>query len=98
MQETWVWSLVQEEPTCLRATKPVHHNYEAHALEPRNPNCWAHKSQLLKTMCSRACALQQEKPLQREAWVSQLETSPHSLQLEKSSQSNKDIAQSKINT
>ena len=27
MQETWVQALVQEDPTCHRATKPVHHNY-----------------------------------------------------------------------
>ena len=26
-QGTWVQSLVQEDPTCLRAAKPVHHNY-----------------------------------------------------------------------
>ena len=26
MQETWVQSLSQEDPTCLGATKPVHHN------------------------------------------------------------------------
>ena len=26
-QGTWVRSLVQEDPTCLRAAKPVHHNY-----------------------------------------------------------------------
>ena len=33
MQGTWVRSLVWEDPTCCRATKPVHHNYRAHALE-----------------------------------------------------------------
>ena len=27
MQGTRVRSLVQEDPTCRRATKPVHHNY-----------------------------------------------------------------------
>ena len=27
MQGTWVQSLVQEDPTCRGATKPVHHNY-----------------------------------------------------------------------
>ena len=27
MQETWVQSLVQEDPTCRGATKPVRHNY-----------------------------------------------------------------------
>ena len=35
MQETGVQSLVWEDPTCLRAAKPVCHNYWACALEPR---------------------------------------------------------------
>ena len=26
MQETWVQALLQEDPTCCRATKPVRHN------------------------------------------------------------------------
>ena len=35
MQPTWVLSLVRElDPTCLRATKLVHRNYWACALEP----------------------------------------------------------------
>ena len=33
---------------------------------------------LLKPTSPRACTLQQEKPLQREAWASQLQNSPHS--------------------
>ena len=36
MQGTWIWSLVQEDSTCCRATKPMRRNY------------WAHVSQLLK--------------------------------------------------
>ena len=27
VQGTWVRSLVWEDPTCRRATKPLHHNY-----------------------------------------------------------------------
>ena len=27
MQQTRVGPLVQEDPTCLRATKPMHHNH-----------------------------------------------------------------------
>ena len=27
MQGTWVRALVQKDPTCCRATKPVRHNY-----------------------------------------------------------------------
>ena len=39
MQGTWVWALVQEDPTCRGATKPVRHNY------------WARVLQLLKAAC-----------------------------------------------
>ena len=34
MQGIWVQSLVQEDSTCCRATKPVPHNYWACALQP----------------------------------------------------------------
>ena len=54
MQETWVWSLVWEDPTCHRATKPMHHNYWACNLEPVNHNYWDRVPQLLKPMCPRA--------------------------------------------
>ena len=46
MQETQVSSLIQEDPTCFKATKPVHHNYcstIAHNV------LW--ELQLLKPMC-----------------------------------------------
>ena len=58
-------------------TKPVCHNYWACALEPVSCNCWAHVLQLLKPMCSRAHAPQQEKPPQWEAYALKLEKSPH---------------------
>ena len=48
MQGTWVRALVQEDPTCHRATKPMHHNYWAWALEPASHNSWARAPQLLK--------------------------------------------------
>ena len=48
MQGTWVQSLVQEGPTCCRATKPVRHNYWACALEPASHNYWAYVPQLPK--------------------------------------------------
>ena len=41
MQGTWVWSLVWEDPTCRRATKPVRHEYWACALKPANHNYWS---------------------------------------------------------
>ena len=45
MQETWVWSLVQEDPTCSRATKPMHHNYWAPCtLGPHAITAEAHTS------------------------------------------------------
>ena len=33
-QGSWVQSLVQKDPTCLGAAKPVSHNYGTWALEP----------------------------------------------------------------
>ena len=50
MQGTLVRSLVREYPTCCGATKPVHHNYWAYALEPASHNYWACVPQLLKPM------------------------------------------------
>ena len=84
MQETRVWPVTREDPTCLGATKPVRHNYSACALESLSHNYWAHVLQLLKAEHSRACALQWEKPPQWEAHPLHLESSPHLLQLEKS--------------
>ena len=48
MQGTRVQDLVQEDPTCCRATKLVRHNYWACALEPASHNYWACVPQLLK--------------------------------------------------
>ena len=67
MQETQVQSLIQEDPTCHEAAEAVHHNYWACAREPRSHNYWAHVLQVLKPKLPRACAPQQEKPLQWEA-------------------------------
>ena len=39
MQGTWVWSLIWADPTCYRATKPMHHNYWACVLELLKPTC-----------------------------------------------------------
>ena len=49
----------------------------------------------LLSLCSRARALQQEKPPQGEACAPQLESSPHSLKLEKNLRSKEDLAQPK---
>ena len=54
MQGTRVRALVQEDPTCRRATKPVYHNYWACTLEPASHNYWAYMPQLLESTHSRA--------------------------------------------
>ena len=42
MQETWVQSLLLEDPTCGRATQPMCHNHWACAREPRSHSHRAH--------------------------------------------------------
>ena len=54
MQGTQVRSLVQEDPTCFGATKPVHRSYWACTLEPASHNYWARIPLLLKPVHSRA--------------------------------------------
>ena len=55
--------VIWEVPACLRATKLMHHDYWAGALEPRNHNYWAHAPHLIKTACPRRHAPQKEKPM-----------------------------------
>ena len=90
MQETQVPSLIQEDPTYCRATKPMHPNYWTCAPEPGSHNYWTHVPQLLKPTCPRACGLQQEKPPQWEAHALQIESGPYSPQLQKSPCCNED--------
>ena len=66
MQGTQLWALVREDPTCCGATKSVHHNYWACALEPTSHNYWAR-------------APQQEKPPQWEAHILQQRVAPAQL-------------------
>ena len=63
-------TLIWEDPTCRRTTKPVCHNYWACALEPRSRDCWAHIPWLLKPEHPRAHAPQQERPPQAEVCAS----------------------------
>ena len=49
MQGTRVRTLLQEDSTCRRATKPVRHKYWACALEPASHNYW---SQCTQSPCS----------------------------------------------
>ena len=63
MEGTNVQSLVWEDPTCRRATKPMRHNYWNRSLEPMSFNYWAHASQLLKQVHSGAHMLQLLRPV-----------------------------------
>ena len=96
IQETWIRPLIREDPTCLRATKPMHHNYWACSLEPGSHSSWAHMPQLRKPGCLGARA-PQEKPLQWGARAPQLESSPCSWQLEKSKKATKTQSSQKYN-
>ena len=94
MQETWVRSLIWDDPTCHGATKLTHHNYEARALEPRSHNSWAHVWHCSPTALEPV--LHNQKSHSNKPAL-QLEGSPCSPQLEKSLRSNEDPAQPKIN-
>ena len=65
--EESAWSLVQEDPMCCGAAKPVCRNYWACSLKPGNLNCWAHKPPLLQPKPPRTRASPQEEPRPREA-------------------------------
>ena len=99
MQETWVRSLIMEDPTChigLRATviEPGwDHNYWAHEPQQRKPRHLSYWG----PCTAEPHAPQQEKPLQWETLARLLESSPCSLQLKTSRCSNEDPEQSKIN-
>ena len=86
VKETEAQSQTWEDPTCHGATNPVHPNYWACALEPRNCSSWAHVPQLLKPVCPKPVL-----PNRRPPWEAP------TLQLEKSPSSNKDPLQPKIN-
>ena len=69
MQESQVQTLVWEDPMCRGATNPVPHSYWACALDTGATTNECRRP--------RAHAPQQEKPLQRAAHASQLESSSH---------------------
>ena len=103
MQGTWVRAMVQEDPTCHGATKPMHHNYWACALEPTGHNYWAHEPQLLSPRATtteargpRARAPQQEKPLQWEARTPQRRVARAHCNWRKPTCSNEDPMQPEI--
>ena len=62
----WVQSLIWDNPTCRRATKPLCHNDWSCALEPESYNHWTCTLQLVKPTRLWACAPQgkpAEKPV-----------------------------------
>ena len=79
------WSLIQEDPTCHRATKPKSHSYGAHGCNHGSPGVLGR------------CSTPKEATAMRSLGT-KLESSPCSLQLEKSPHSNEDPAQPKIHT
>ena len=76
MQGTQLRPLVQEDPTCPGATKPVRHNYWACTLEPVSHNYWGPHATTTEARVPRACAPQQEKPPQWEARALQQRVAP----------------------
>ena len=82
MQGTRVQSLVREDPTCHRATKPVHHNYWACALEPASHNYWSLRATTTEASVPRARAPQRGATAVRSPHTA-TKSSPHSPQLEK---------------
>ena len=76
MHGTRVRALVQEDPTCCGATKPLCLNYWACALELANRNYWAHMPQLLKPARLEPVLSNKEKPLQWEAHTPQQRVAP----------------------
>ena len=82
MQQTRVQALVGEDPTCRRATKPMHHNYWACALEPASHNYWAHVPQLLKPTRLEPMLRNKRTSAMRSLRTTK-KSSPRSLQLEK---------------
>ena len=71
MQETLVWSLIQENPTCCGAAKPICPSYWACALEPGSHNYWVHAPQLLKPACPKSFFLLTTKSFLKQSLTTQ---------------------------
>ena len=63
VQGTRVRALDQEDPTGCGATKPVHHNYQAYAVEPTCHNYW--KPMRLEPVLHSKRSHRNEKPAHR---------------------------------
>ena len=86
IQETQVWSLVQEASSGWGSAKPMGRNYWARALVPASLNHWARVLQLLKPACP-------EPVLPQRSPCAASKSSPCSLQLEKACAKHKDPVQ-----
>ena len=84
VQGTWVRPLVQDYPTCHRATEPVHHRYQAQVLQPPSP-----RTQSVCSPTREATAVRSPS--------ARMNSSLNSLQLDKAQQSNEDPAQPEVN-
>ena len=62
MQGTGVWSLVQGNPTCRGARRPVHHIYWPCALEPGSRNYWSPHDQIPRSETREATAVRSPYP------------------------------------
>ena len=73
MQGTWVGSLVGEDSTFLRATKPTGHNHRALTLQPEGCKYWASGQQRLQpahpepVVCNKRSHGNEKPPPQRGA-------------------------------
>ena len=88
MQGTWVWFLIQEEPSCCRANTPICHNYWAKLYSP-----WAATTEACvpQSLCSAA-----KEATTMGSLCTAMKSSPHSMQLEKAcTQQRPSIAESK---
>ena len=92
MQGTLVLSLVQEDPTCHGATRPVCHNYWASALEPTSHGDWGDTPQLLKPV------LLEHVLYRRDHHSKRPESGPHSPKLRPGHIKNKAKEQPQSNT
>ena len=66
IQESQVWSLIQEDPTSCGTTKQVHRNYWACALEPGSNNYWSLHAQNLCAATREATAVRRLHTTARE--------------------------------
>ena len=95
MQQTQVRALVQEDPTCRGATKPVSHNYWAHALEPGSHNYWSLRATTTEAHVPTAHAPQPREATAMRSLRTSMKSSPRSPQLARMQQRRPNAAKNK---